>query len=230
MVGRLEGCGTEGDAAMSYTVIDCEQRSDMWKAARAGRLTGSAAAHMMREARKKGEESAARRDLRFRLALERITGRPQENEFTAASVRNGVAKEPFALARYEAISGEVLERVGFLSLGAVMAGCSLDGFVADRNGIVEAKCPKSATHWEYLTTRIIPPDYHWQCLHNLWVSGAQWCDFISYDDCFPEELQYLCVRLDRDEQKVREYAAAAGRLLAEVSVAVNDINKLKAAA
>lgn len=216
---------------MSFTIVQCEQRSDEWKAARAGRLTGSAAANMMREARKKGDESAARRDLRFRLALERITNRPQENEFTAASVRNGVAKEPFALARYEAISGEVLERVGFLSLGAVMAGCSLDGFVNDRNGIVEAKCPKSATHWEYLETREIPTDYRWQCIHNLWVSGAQWCDFISYDDCFPDRLQYLCVRLERDEAEIQAYAAAAGRFLAEVSVAVAGINnKLKAAA
>lgn len=215
---------------MTYTIIDCEQRSDEWRAARAGRLTGSSAANMMREARKKGDESAARRDLRFRLALERITGRPQENEFTAASVRHGVAKEPEALGIYEAETGQILERVGFLSLGAVMAGCSLDGFVDGRKGIVEAKCPKSATHWEYLTTREIPSDYRWQCLHNLWVSGAQWCDFISYDDCFPEELQYLCIRLERDETQIQAYAALAGRFLAEVSIAVADINKLKAAA
>jgi len=215
---------------MSYLLIECDQRSDEWKRARAGRLTGSVAANMMREARKKGDESAARRDLRFRLALERITGRPQENEFTAASVRHGVAKEPDALGIYEAMTGQILERVGFLSLGPVMAGCSLDGFVAGRAGIVEAKCPKSATHYEYLTTREIPGDYRWQCVHNLWVSGAQWCDFISYDDCWPERLQYLCVRLERNEQEIQAYAASAGRFLAEVSVAVNDINKLKAAA
>jgi predicted phage-related endonuclease len=215
---------------VSYTIVDCEQRSDEWKLARAGRLTGSAAADMMRKARKAGDESAARRDLRFRLALERITGRPQENEFTTASVRNGVEKEPDALALYEAESGLILERVGFLSLGTVMAGCSLDGFVGGREGIVEAKCPKSATHYEYLMTREIPADYRWQCVHNLWISGARWCDFISYDDCFPPELQYLCLRLERNEIEIRDYAAAAGRFLAEVSVAVADINKLKAAA
>src|SRR3989304_4479063 len=179
---------------MSYLLSECDQGPGEWKRARAGRLTGSVAANMMREARKKGDESAARRDLRFRLALERITGRPQENEFTAASVRPGAAKEPEAL------------------------------------GIVEAKCPKAATHYEYLTTREIPGDYRWQCVHNLWVSGAQWCDFISYDDCWPERLQYLCVRLERNEQEIQAYAASAGRFLAEVSVAVNDTNKLKGAA
>jgi hypothetical protein len=215
---------------MSFTIIDCEQRSDEWKAARAGRLTGSVAADLMRKARKAGDESAARRDLRFRLALERITGKPQENEFTSASVRNGVEKEPAALALYEAESGLLMERVGFLSLGAIMAGCSLDGFVDGRRGIVEAKCPKSATHYEYLMTREIPADYRWQCIHNMWVSDARWCDFISYDDCFPPELQYLCIRLERNENEIRDYAAAVGRFLAEVSVAVTDINKLKAAA
>lgn len=215
---------------MSFSVIECEQRSDEWKRARAGRLTGSCAANMMREARRKGDESAARRDLRFRLALERITGRPQENEFTAAAVRHGVAMEPEALGIYEAMTGTIIERVGFLSLGGVMAGCSLDGFIAKRKGIVEAKCPKSATHYEYLITRQIPPDYRWQCLHNLWVSGAEYCDFISYDSCFPEELQYLCVRLERNESEIQAYVGAAARFLAEVSVLVGDIDRLKAAA
>lgn len=213
---------------MSYTIIDCEQRSDEWKDARAGRLTGSAAAAMMTEI--KSGEAAARRDLRVRLALERITGRPQENEFTAASVRHGVAMEPEALGIYEAETGQILERVGFLSLGGVMAGCSLDGFVHGRKGIVEAKCPKSATHLEYLRTREIPKAYRWQCLHNMWVSDAEWCDFISYDNCFPMQLQYLCVRLERSQIEINSYAATVGRFLAEVSVAVSEINNLKVAA
>jgi predicted phage-related endonuclease len=111
-----------------------------------------------------------------------------------------------------------------------MAGCSLDAFVSGRKGIVEAKCPKSATHLEYLRTRKIPNDYYWQCLHNLWVSGADWCDFISYDEAFPEELQYLCVRLERDEAAIEAYAKLASTFLAEVSVEVNEITAMRLAA
>lgn len=214
---------------MNFTIIDCEQRSDEWYAARAGRLTGSSAADMMRTI-KSGAPAASRRHLLMRLALERITGRPQEREFSTAAVQRGIDKEPEASARYEAESGAILERCGFLSLNHAMAGCSLDAFTHDQKGIVETKCPESATHYEYLRTREIPSDYRWQCTHNLWVSGADWCDFISFDDRFPDDLQYLCVRLERNEYEIKAYESAALRFLAEVAVEVSDINKLRVAA
>lgn len=214
---------------MSFTVIDCEQRSELWYQSRAGRLTGSAAADMMRTI-KSGAASASRKHLLMRLALERITGQPQERAFTTAAVQNGIDKEPAALARYEAETGSILEPIGFLSMGAVMAGCSLDSFVSGRLGIVESKCPESATHYEYLRTKQIPADYRWQCIHGLWVSDAEYCDFISFDNRFPDDLQYLCVRLQRDEKEIKTYESAAQRFLAEVAVEVNEINKLRVAA
>lgn len=214
---------------MSYSIIDCEQRSSEWFAARAGRLTGSVAADMMRT-QKSGAPSASRKHLLMRLALERITGRPQERAFTTAAVQHGKDKEPQAYGRYEAESGEILERVGFLSLGGVMAGCSLDAFVLGRKGIVEGKAPESATHYEYLKSKQIPDDYRWQCTHNLWVSSAEFCDFISFDDRFPEDLQYLCVRLERNELEIKAYESAALKFLAEVSVEVAAINRLRNAA
>lgn len=213
---------------MSFAILDCEQRSELWHAARLGKLTGSCAAAMMTEI--KSGEAAARRDLRVRLALERITKRSQENEFMTASVQHGVDTEPMALGIYEAMTGQILERPGFLSLDGIMAGCSLDAFVSGRKGIVEVKCPKSATHYEYLKSKQIPKPYRWQCLHNMWVSDAEWCDFISYDDRFPDDIQYLCVRLDRNESEIRTYAAVAARFLAEVAVEMQEINKLRLAA
>lgn len=214
---------------MSFTIIECDQRSADWYAARAGRLTGSAAADAMRTI-KSGAFSTSRRDLRVRLALERITGMPQEEEFTTAAVQHGIDHEDGALARYEAETGEILERVGFLRHDVLMVGCSLDSFVCGRQGIVEGKAPKSATHMEYLRTRQIPTDYRWQCLHNMWVSGTDYCDFISYDPRFPDDLQYLCVRLNRDDKEIRAYELSALRFLAEVAEEVDEINKLRKAA
>jgi len=214
---------------VNYTIIDCDQRSPAWYAARAGRLTGSVAADMCTKI-KSGAWSASRKHLRMRLALERITGRPQEREFTTAALQHGIDKEPEALARYEAKSAEILERVGFLSLGDVMAGCSIDSFISDRKGIVEAKCPESATHFEYVETQVIPDDYRWQCVHGLWVTGAEFCDFISFDDRFPPHLQYLCVRLERDEKEIKAYEAMALSFLDEVKEKVAAIQKLRAAA
>lgn len=211
-----------------FAIIDCEQRSEEWFAARAGRLTGSAAADMMRKI--KTGEAASRRNLRMRLALERITGQPQERAFTTAAVERGRDLEPFAASRYEAETGCILEPLGFLSMGPIMAGCSLDSFIHGRRGIVEIKCPESATHYEYLKSREIPSDYRWQCIHNMWVTGAEFADFISFDDRFPDDLQYLCVRLERKEREIEAYDAEVSKFLAEVSVEVNEINKLRKAA
>lgn len=213
---------------MKYTVIECDQKSADWHKARLGRLTGSVAVDITRTI--KSGEAASRRNLRVRLALERITGKSQESEFMSQAMDHGEEFEPKALAIYEAMSGTILERVGFLSCEVLMAGCSLDSFIEGRKGIVEVKCPKSATHLEYLRTKKIPNDYYWQCVHNLWVSGAEYCDFISYDEAFPEELQYLCVRLERDEKVIAEYAALASKFLAEVTVEVSEIQAMRAAA
>lgn len=213
---------------MKHSVIDCEQKSPEWYAARAGRLTGSCAADMMRKI--KSGEAASRRNLRVKLCLERITGRSLEEDFQSDDMANGIEREPTALGRYEAESGEILERVGFLSAEGIMAGCSLDAFVAGRVGIVETKCPKAATHLDYLRTRTVPADYYWQCLHNVWVSGARWCDFISYSPDFPEDLQYLCVRITPTMQELVAYEAEAMKFLAEVTVDINEINAMRKAA
>lgn len=217
---------------MSFTILECDQRSDEWHAARAGRLTGSCAADAMHTI-KSGAFGAGRKHLRTRLALERITGKPQERKFTTEAVQHGIDKEPLAFGRYEAETGEILTRTGFLSHNEVLAGCSLDAAIMDRDrivGIIEGKCPESSTHFEYLRTREVPSDYLWQCMHNLWVSGAEWCDFISFDDRFPEDLQYLCVRLQPDAKAIRAYEIAALRFLAEVAEEVDEVNKLRVAA
>lgn len=210
---------------MSFTIIDCEQRSEMWIAARAGRLTGSSASDMM--AKIKTGEAAGRRDLRTRLALERITGQSLEDGFVSPSMQHGIDMESKALSIYEANSGFIIDRPGFLALDGTMAGCSLDALIAGGKGIVEAKCPKPATHLEYLRTGKIPTAYRWQCLHNLWVSGAQWCDFISFDDRFPEDLQYLCIRMERVEVDITAYSLAATLFLQEVADEVDSIEQLR---
>ena len=213
---------------MNFVVIDCEQKSPEWFTARLGRLTGSVAVDITRTV--KSGEAASRRNLRVRLALERITGRSQESDYESQAMQHGNEFEAKALSTYEARSGSLVERVGFLRCESLMAGCSLDALVDGGDGIVEAKCPKSATHLEYLRTRQIPNDYYWQCVHNLWVSGAKYADFISFDAAFPDELQYLCVRMERNKTVIAEYEALATRFLAEVAVEVSEIEAMRNAA
>lgn len=198
-----------------FTVIDAEQRSPAWFQARLGRLTGSRAADMIATTQK-GDPAAARRDLRLQLALERLTGRPQEDVFVSHEMRRAVALEPLAVAAYEARTGCFVQRSGFLAHQELAVGCSLDGHVGDFAGILEVKCPKSTTHLSYLEAGTVPLEYLPQIVHNLWVTGAAWCDFLSFDDRFPPHLQTHLVRYIRHEPEIALYMLTVAAFLSEV--------------
>lgn len=202
---------------MTFTVIDADQRSPEWHLARVGRLTGSKAKDML--ATIKTGEAAARRDYRLQLVTERLTGRPQENGYVNDDMRRGVELEPAAFSAYEAQTGLLARRTGFLAADGLMAGCSLDGDVDNFSGIVELKCPRSAAHARYLLSKRDgkpPAEHAAQITHNLWISGAAWCDFVSYDDRFPESLQLVVIRVNRKDVDIDGYAKKALAFLEEV--------------
>jgi len=214
---------------VNFTIVNAAQRSDAWKAARLGRLTGSRAADMLSTGRS-GAEAAGRRNLRVQLVLERVTGKPQERSFQSAAMQHGIETEDEACATYEALTGTLLERTGFLSHNTLMVGCSLDSHVGDFEGIVEIKCPIPATHWEYLQTGKVPGDYLKQVTHGLWVSGAQWCDWMSYEPSFPETLRAKIVRVPRDEAAIDAYQRAALTFLSEVAIECDKVAVMAAGA
>lgn len=209
-----------------FTVIDAEQRSAEWFAARLGRLTGSNASDML-AATQKGTEAAARRDLRMRLVLERLTGQTQDdNGYVNGVMQWGIDHEADAFAAYEIAGGEPVQRTGFLSHDTHMVGCSVDGDVDDFTGIVEVKCPKTATHYGYLKAGAVPSNHLPQIQHNLWVSGAQWCDFVSYDPRMPEGLRLFIKRVPRVEVDILAYSKVALKFLDEVAAEVEQARSL----
>ena len=212
--------------ARDFTVIEAEQRSEAWFKARLGRLTGSRAADML--ATVKTGEAAARRDLRIQLVVERLTATRQDDGFVNAAMQRGIDCEPLAYAAYQALTGEIAERTGFLSHNTRMVGCSLDGHVGDFDGILEVKCPNSATHLTYLRSQKVPNAYLPQITHNLWVTGAAWCDFLSFDDRFGPALAIFLVRVARSEVDIDAYEQAALAFLEEVAAEVIAVRELYA--
>lgn len=210
----------------NFIEIDCEQRSPEWFAARAGRLTGSQAADMLKTI--KSGEAADRRNLRVKLTLERVTGKSLESGYQSEAMRQGIERECDAISLYEALTGRLVRRSGFLAHTSLMAGTSLDGYVGDYEGIIEAKCPLPATHLEYLKTGTVPTDYLRQCQHALWLTGAAWCDWLSYGPEFPEDLQSKIVRIERDETAMKSYELLLRQFLAEVDAEVENVKKLSA--
>lgn len=208
----------------------CDQRSADWYAVRAGRLTGSCAKDMLSVLAKGKGEPVGKRDLRIRLALERITRVPlDEDGYVSPAMQRGIDKEAEAIAAYEAHTGNLVRRTGFISHDTLLAGCSLDGDVDNCTGIVEAKCPKATTHLSYMQDGELPSVYRPQITHNMWLTGAAWCDFVSFDDRFPPELALFVVRIPRESLDLVSYELAARLFLAEVADEVSTVEALRAA-
>ena len=215
---------------MSYTIHTCEQRTPEWFAARAGRLTASVAGDML--ATIKSGEAAARRNLRLRLVLERLTGKPQESGYVSAAMLQGIEREAEARAYYEALTGNAVENTGFVQHTGHMAGASLDGCVFDDGRIVkvlELKSPEPSAHLAVIRTGNIGAAYQAQVMHALWITGAESCDWMSYNPDFPEKLRAKLITILRDDDAIADYERKALEFLAEVDRELAEVANLEVA-
>ena len=198
----------------SFRVIDAPQRSPEWFAARAGRLTASNAKHITAFL-KNGDESAARRDLKMQLVVERLTGQPEIEGYVNADMQRGIDLEPEAFAAYEAQTGTLVSRVGFLAHTELMAGGSPDGVVGDYEGLVEIKAPRPANHVRYLRGEL-PKEHFPQLRHLMWLTGAPWIDFVSYCPALPERMRLFVDRVWRKDYDMPAWEANVRKFLEEV--------------
>jgi putative phage-type endonuclease len=174
-----------------------EQRTDEWFTARLGKVTASRVADVV--AKTKNGYSASRENYMADLIVERLTGQ-KASSFSNAAMDWGTEQEPNARAAYSARTGELVEEVGFIDHPTIlMSGASPDGLVGD--GLVEFKCPNTATHLEYLLTGKVPEKYIFQLLWQMACTGRQWADFCSYDPRLPKHLQLFIVRVPNAEQR-----------------------------
>lgn len=209
---------------MTVTYHDVEQRSPEWYALRLGRLTASSAGDML--ATIKSGEAAARRNLRVRLMLERITGRSHERNVITQAMQDGIDRESDAIAKYEELTGTLIHPVGFVSSDDYMTGASPDGLIGE-HGIVSVKCPTPAIHLEYLRSSKVPADYMAQLLHEFWLTGRLWADFLSFNPDFPDALQTKLVRVLRVDAEVKDYERKALAFLAEVDLEVQSVRTME---
>lgn len=175
-----------------------EQRSDDWFKARLGRATASRFSDCL--AKIKTGEAATRKAYRVDIVGERIEGVPAKTFFNEA-MQWGIDNEPIARAAYELRTGDFVDECGFFQHHTLMAGASPDGLVRD-DGIIEIKCPQRSTHIEYLEKGELPSKYKAQVQGQLWITGRSWADFVSFYPTFPEHLQLMIVRVERDEDYI----------------------------
>ena len=200
-----------------------EQGTPEWHQLRLGKVTASRVSDVM--AKIKTGESASRKNYRAELVVQRLTGMPSES-FTNAAMEWGTATEPMARIAYEIEKEVLVEQVGFIEHPTIaMFGCSPDGLAHD--GMIEIKCPNSATHIEYLTDNKAPAKYINQMQCQMAVTGRKWCDFVSFDPRLPEDLQLFVVRVERDQKYIDSMEVEVVEFLTEVEGMVNQLKERK---
>jgi putative phage-type endonuclease len=202
---------------MTETIFDprsVEQGSDLWKQLRLGHVTASNVAEVMSKG-KGNAEAIGRYKYKVRLVAERMTGVGGES-FSNSAMEWGVEQEMFAAIAYEVAKDTFVEKTGFWPHETIKwLGVSPDRLVGE-DGLVEIKCPNTTTHLGYLFDNVVPTGYYKQIQCQLWVTGRQWCDFVSYDPRLPKRNQLLIVRAERDEELIAEMKAEVEKFLAEV--------------
>ena len=200
-----------------------DQRSPEWFAARCGKVTASRMADVVAKTAK--GYGASRANYMAELVVERLTGKPTEG-FTNAAMQWGTDQEPFARDAYSAKTGELVTEVGFVNHPRIEnAGASPDGIVGA--GLVEIKCPNTASHIEYLMSKEPPQKYHYQMQWQMACAMAEFCDWVSYDPRMPQELQLLIVRIYRDEDCIKMLEAEVETFLSELDAKVKALKEMK---
>lgn len=199
-----------------------EQRTEEWFAARCGKVTASRVADVI--AKTKTGYSASRANYLADLVVERLTGKPAAT-FSNAAMEWGTEQEPNARAAYSAKTGILVEEVGFIDHPTVaMSGASPDGFAEE--GLVEIKCPNTATHLEYILDGKSPQKYVTQMQWQMACTNRPWCDFVSFDPRLPERLQLLVVRVPRDDEYIAMLETEVTKFLAELDEKLNQLEKV----
>jgi putative phage-type endonuclease len=176
-------------------ILELEQGSQEWLDVRKGILTAS---NFFNVITSKGERSKRLNDYAFDLAASSLLT-TAEATFTSPAMERGNELEPYARQKYCEDSFTTVEEVGIMLSDCGNYGYSPDGLVDD-DGLIEIKCPMAKNHAKYLSQKRCPTEYYAQVQGGLYVSGRQWCDFVSYHPDFEEDHILFVHRVERNEE------------------------------
>lgn len=185
------------------------QRTEGWYTARLGKVTASRVKGALM---KKG--TAGRDNLMAELICERLTGEPTKT-FSSPAMEWGVEQEPVARDAYCVATGELVDESPFVQHPSIeWAGASPDGVVGD--GLIEIKCPNSATALDTLLSEEVPTEYIPQMMWQMACTGAKWVDFVSFDPRLPKNLRLFIKRVERDDKRIAEMETEVRKFLGEL--------------
>ncbi len=203
-----------------------DQRTDEWRQDRAGRITGSRFTDVI-SVKKDGKSTAERAKLMRQLAFERMAGIPA-HEVGGKALAWGTEVEPVAVQLYELHTGNIVTPSPFVVHPRYdFVGSSPDGLVGAKGGI-EIKSPHDEGVHINTWLEGMPAEHMPQVQGNMWVTGRDWWDFISYDPRQCERLRLYVQRVPRDDAYIASMAAAILQFEAELQQMIEQLMKKSA--
>lgn len=219
-----------------------DQRTDEWLQARAGKVTASRFKDVISrnkptaaqaKAGEPGNPSADRTRYLWQIVTERLTGQPVQMP-DAAPLRWGRENEDAARTAYLFTSSAKLTETGFVAHPTLACGASPDGLLSDESdpdgmfGLIEIKCPwSSQVHLETWLNGM-PEDHQAQIQGQMWLTGREWCDFVSFDPRMPADLQLFVQRVKGDpefqarlEREIIAFSAEADEIVSRLRAKVS---------
>lgn len=206
-----------------------DQRTSEWFAARLGKITASSVSDLLVSGRGKDQEFGKTAiAYMYKKVAEILTGKCES--ISGVPLQWGIEHEEEAIEFYKELTGRDVVQVGFMiHPDHEMIGCSPDGLVGE--GLIEVKCPyTSSTHTEALTNNTIPEKwkakYYAQVQMQLWVTGAKWCDWVSYDPrMIDDNNKMVIVRYERDEEFIIKLEDKCIKAVAFIQDKIDNISK-----
>lgn len=196
------------------------QGSAEWRQQRCGKVTASRIADLT--AKIKTGWGASRANYMAELLVERLTGVPAEG-YTSPAMQWGIDNEADARAAYEFMRDASVDECGFFDHPRIaMSGASPDGLIA-LDGLVEIKCPNTATHIETLQGGSVPGKYVAQMQWQMACTDRAWCDWVSYDPRMPAPMRLFVQRIERDDKTIAEIERHVSEFLSELDAKVADL-------
>ncbi len=195
-------------------IINCEQNSPEWFAARMGIPTASEFKTLL-SGTKDAKDKKTCQTYMQKLAGEILTGEPMES-YTNSFMERGTAFEDEARKAYAFMTDTDPQRVGFVRRGN--AGCSPDSLIGDAGGL-EIKVALPHVQIQRLEKGDLPSEHRAQVQGGIWIADRQWWDFVSYCPGLP----LFRVRVARDDGYIANLVGAVDSFNTELAALVERI-------
>ena len=211
---KLQDSVEANESEESKASAQAAERENRWKQKRIGKITSSNLDKLMNLTKDGRIKTKAGIDYLLEIQHQKDTGCDSEEVF-AKAMQWGKALEEEALFYYNQITGNNVisgthgfDEVLFVDNVIKGFGDSPDGVTADRNGVVEIKCPyNGSNHLRNCALQSYHDgcDYFWQCMGHMIDPQVEWCDFVSYDprydDGHPDKIKII--RINRSDVQSR---------------------------